>query len=75
MTSVALFDAGKREKIPREMWSKRERTMAKDAARAALAGVGEPATDVWEDTGTIIVLRRQCRDEERRRVLEKYLSH
>ena len=74
MVSVALFDAGRQEQIPREMWTKQERRLAKDVARGALEGVGEPGTDTWEDFGTVICLRRQCADDERRRVLEKYLQ-
>lgn len=71
---MALFDAEKQEQIHREMWTKREREIAKMAAREAVAEVGESSTDHWEDSGSIIALRRLCRDGERRQVLEKYLS-
>ena len=74
MASVALFDAQRQEQIHRELWTKRERAMAKQAARQAIENVGEPGTDIFEDSGSIIAVRRQCRDEERRRVLESYLS-
>lgn len=74
MASVALFDAVKQEQIHRELWTKREREIAKTAAREAVQDVGEIGTDAWEDSGSIIALRRQCRDAERRQVLEKYLS-
>ncbi len=75
MASVALFNNEKQEQIPRQMWTKREREIAKQAARDAIENVGEINTDAWEDSGTIIALRRQCRDEERRQVMEKYLSY
>lgn len=70
MVSVSLWDAQREEKIPRELWTKRERKLARGVAVGALSGVGIDATDAWEDYGTIITLRRQCRDDERRRVLE-----
>lgn len=74
MVSVALWDAERREKIHRELWSKREREAVKSIAREALEDVGERSSDIWEDFGSILALRRQCRDEERRQVLEKYLQ-
>ena len=74
MASVALFDPQKQEQIHREMWTKREREIAKTAARDAIEDVGDMTMDRWEDSGSIIALRRLCKDDERRQVLEKYLS-
>jgi hypothetical protein len=74
MVSVAMWDAERREKVHRELWTKREREAVKRVARDALEAVGERATDAWEDSGSILCLRRQCRDEERRQVVEKYLA-
>lgn len=74
MASVALFNTARREQIPREMWTKRERTIAIEEARAAMDGVGDPQSDTIEDHGTIIALRRVCTDDERRRVLERFLE-
>ena len=74
MASVALFDADRQEQIPRQLWTKRERKIAKGVATGAIEDVGVSATDVWEDSETIIALRRECRDAERRQVLEKYIQ-
>lgn len=74
MVSVGLWDAERRERIHRELWSKREREAVKSIAREALEDVGERPSDMWEDHGSILALRRQCRDSERRQVLEKYLQ-
>lgn len=73
MASVALF-CDRQGPLSRENWSQRELKIAKRAARKALDGVGDSATDTLEDGRTIIAIRRQCRDEERREVLEKFLS-
>ena len=75
MVSVALLsrDLGGRP-IPRSEWTKRELKIARRAARQALEGVGDESTDTPEDGQITHVIRRQCRDEERRQVLEKYLQ-
>jgi cobalamin-dependent methionine synthase I len=74
MVSVALF-FDRQGPLPRANWSQREQKIARRAAKRVLEGVGDPTTDVLEDGPEItIALRRQCRDEERRKVLEKFLS-
>lgn len=70
---MALFCDGQGP-LPRANWTQREHKIARRAAKRMLEGVGDTTTDVMEDGNTIIALRRQCRDEERRQVLEKYLS-
>lgn len=71
---MALFCDGPMP-LPVANWTPRERKIARRAAKRALEGVGDATTDVLADGPEItITLRRQCRDEERRQVLEKYLQ-
>ena len=74
MVSVALFSNFKQEQIHRMNWTKQERKIARSAALSALTDAGDSTTDTWEDSGSIIALRRRCRDDERRLVVEKYLQ-
>ena len=74
MVSVALLTEERGGPLPREEWTSKERQIARRAARAALDGVGDETTDIPEDGRTIIAIRRQCTDSERRQVLEKYLQ-
>ena len=54
-------------------WGEGEMRMASRVIERVLEGVGDPSTDVMEG-GTITVnVRRQCSDEERRKVREPYL--
>lgn len=60
--------------IPRPLWPDEQRSMAQRIARDALAGDGIESTDVPDDGEITFIIRRQCRDDERRRVTEKYLK-
>lgn len=60
--------------IPRSEWTPQELKWARRAANRTLEGVGDASTDIIEDGRTTFVIRRQCRDDERRQVLEKYLK-
>ena len=73
MCSVAILNMD--DTIPIAQWSPKERRVAKRMAISSLEYVGVSSTDAWED-GPIcsINVRRQCTDDERRRVNERFLS-
>lgn len=74
MATVALLTRERNGPIPRREWTHEEARLAHQAVRAAIAGVGLPETDKTEEGDITAIIRRQCTDQERRRVLEKYLS-
>lgn len=55
-------------------WSPTAHALAEKVAMRVLDGVGVPSTDVVEIATITRVVRRQCTDDERRRVVEKYLT-
>ncbi len=73
MVSVALLTRDYGGPLLREDWTRNEYKMARRAACAALDGVGVKNTDTTEDETTVTIIRRLCRDGERRRVLERYV--
>jgi len=48
--------------------------LAEKVARRVLDGVGVQSTDVITTGTWTTIVRRQCRDDERRQVVEKYLQ-
>lgn len=54
-------------------WPPAAFAIAEKVASRVLDGVGEAATDVVETGQITRIVRRQCTDDERRRVIEKYL--
>ena len=74
MVSVALLTRERGGPIPREEWTRKEVKIARRAAHAAIDGVDNTTTDMTEDGQTTFVIRRQCKDPERRKVLEKFFS-
>lgn len=55
-------------------WPPAAHAIAERVASRVLDGVGLPATDDVQMGQITRVVRRQCTDEERRRVIEKYLT-
>ncbi len=75
MISVAILDRTQTRCIDKCEWSIVQKLIAKQVAVEALRGVGESPTDAPDDdTRITFVLRRQCADDERKRVVEKYLK-
>lgn len=70
---MALLTRERGGPIPRPEWTTREARLARRAMKAALDSVGEPQTDTPEDGDLTVITRRQCSDDERRQVLERYL--
>lgn len=56
-------------------WPPAAHAIAEKVATRVLDGVGVPSTDVAEMGQITRVVRRQCTDDERRRVIEKYLAN
>ena len=59
---------------PRSMWSIKDIAIAHKVASNVLDGIGVPSTDVMSDGLLTIIVRRQCTDFERKKVVEKYLQ-
>jgi len=55
-------------------WTAQHRMIADRVARRTLDGIGLQSTDTVEMGALCLFIRRQCTDQERRRVLEKFLS-
>lgn len=55
-------------------WPPAAHAIAERVARRVLDGVGVPSTDVVEMGQITRIVRRQCSDDERRRVVEKFLT-
>jgi hypothetical protein len=60
--------------MPRQQWSAADHALALKVAMRVLEGCGIPDTDRHEDGTVTTVVRRQCTDSERRKVVEKYLQ-
>ena len=60
--------------MPRDQWSAQAQALALKVAMRVLEGVGIPETDRHEDGRVTMIVRRQCTDAERRKVVEKYLQ-
>lgn len=56
-----------------DQWPPAAHLVAEKVANRVLDGVGVPTTDVIETGQITRIVRRQCTDDERRRVVEKYL--
>ena len=76
MVSVAIFRLHDRTRLPvrRESWTRGDLAAAVWAGRQALEHVGEPSREQVEDGPHTRIIRRACRDEERRLVAEPFLS-
>lgn len=59
---------------PREMWTAEYVRLADRVIKRVLANCGMAAIETIEDGSITRVVRRQCSDVERRRVVEKYLQ-
>ena len=59
---------------PRAAWSINDLAIAHTVASNVLDGIGVPSTDVLSDGLLTIIVRRQCTDIERKKVVEKYLQ-
>jgi len=71
MVSTALYQ--KNSMLYRDQWSKQELRLALEACRGALRLVGESHTDIHNDGSITAVIRRLCKDDERKQVVEKWL--
>jgi hypothetical protein len=60
--------------MPVPEWTPAAHMLAERVAVRVLDGVGLPATDDVQMGMITRVVRRQCTDDERRRVVEKYLQ-
>lgn len=68
MVSVSI------NQTPIAAWPPAWRPLAERLARKVLDGAGVPATDVIQwGAALCLTVRRQCSDDERRLVVEKYL--
>ncbi len=75
MVSVAVLNRAQTRCLNVSEWSVVQKLLAKQVALEALRGVGDGKTDTPDDDVKItLVLRRQCADDERRQVLEKYVK-
>lgn len=75
MVSVAVLDFTRTRVLSVAEWSIVQKLLVKQVASEVLRGVGLTATDTPDkDVSITHVLRRQCTDDERRRVLEKYVQ-
>ena len=72
MVSVAIMD--KRGPIAIADWSPWFHKLAERYGAKTLDCVGDATTDAVEIGGTCRIIRRQCKDDERRKVLEKFLE-
>ena len=72
MVSVALLTRERGGPIPRDEWTAKEEKIASRAANRALRDVGDSSTDIMTSGDITHIVRRQCVDDERRKVLEKY---
>lgn len=57
----------------RAEWNQKDRRIANRAALRGLEGVGLTETDTPEEGRITTIIRRQCTDDERKSVLERYL--
>jgi len=72
MVSTALYLKPEDRMLYRDQWNSKELRLALEACRRALRYVGESHTDIHEDGSITAVIRRLCKDDERKRVIEKY---
>jgi len=74
MVSVSLWPTELDRPMAIDEWTQADRRIAEKIAMRALGRSGVVGSDV-ESIGTItLIVRRQCSDIERRRVVEKYLK-
>lgn len=59
---------------PRSTWTLEMQKLAYRVAERVLEGCGIPSTDRHSEGMLTIIVRRQCTDEERRKVREPYLQ-
>ena len=59
--------------LPCSVWTPDQERLVQRVANRVLEGCGIPETDTPSHGNVIYILRRQCSDAERRRVVEKYL--
>lgn len=59
--------------MPRAMWTPDMERIADRVIARVLEGCGIPGSDRQEDGRITRIVRRECSDAERRRVVEKYL--
>lgn len=58
----------------RSAWTDDDEKLAKRVAMKVLEGCGIPSTDHLSDGLVTTIRRRQCTDDERRKVVEKFLQ-
>ncbi len=71
MVSTALLLKG--QMLYRSEWSKKEHGLALEACTRALKYVGQDQTDIHSEGEITAIIRRLCKDEERRQVTEKWI--
>lgn len=74
MVSAAVRRPQDRFPLPFEQWTADMRFKLAAAVKTALRGVGVPETDMWDEGGRIMVVRRMATENERAQVPEPYLA-